>query len=200
MSATKAPKRLTRAESQERTRVLIVEAATRLFLRDGFKVTSLEAIAEEAGFTRGAVYSNFASKTEMGIAVIDGLYDRQEELLVQAIEALEDDEALFDVLTTWAEATIGDPNWMRLEIEIAASSAHDGSHRSATAARYARQRSRCAELLENRYGISPGDAQTLATSIIALALGVGVQRAADPSVPATAWTETLRTLLAGANH
>ena len=61
--------RLTRAESQERTRRLLVEAATRLFLRDGFRATSLETIAEEAGFSRGAVYSNFASKTAIGVVV-----------------------------------------------------------------------------------------------------------------------------------
>jgi AcrR family transcriptional regulator len=36
--------RLTRAESQARTRALIVDAATRLFLRDGFQVTSLERV------------------------------------------------------------------------------------------------------------------------------------------------------------
>ncbi len=68
--------RLTRAESQARTRALIVDAATRLFLRDGFQVNSLEQIGEDAGFTRGAVYSNLPSKTAMGIAVIDELYER----------------------------------------------------------------------------------------------------------------------------
>ena len=52
---TTAAARLTRAESQERTRRLIVEAATELFLGQGFRVTSLERIAEVAGFTRGAV-------------------------------------------------------------------------------------------------------------------------------------------------
>src|SRR5205807_5818775 len=79
--------RLTRAESQARTRALIVQAATRLFLRDGFQVTSLEQIGEEAGFTRGAVYSNFPSKTAMGIAVIDELYERKAQELREALEA-----------------------------------------------------------------------------------------------------------------
>ncbi len=58
--------RLTRTESQARTRALILDAATRLFLCDGFQVTSLEQIGGDAGFTRGAVYSNFPSKTAMG--------------------------------------------------------------------------------------------------------------------------------------
>ena len=80
---------LTRAESQARTRQLIIQAATRLFLREGFQTTSLEQIGEEAGFTRGAVYSNFPSKTAMGIAVIDELYAREAERLGEALSATE---------------------------------------------------------------------------------------------------------------
>src|SRR5271154_1630229 len=105
--------RLTRAESRERTRALIVDAATDLFLRSGFQVTSLEQIGEEAGFTRGAVYSNFPSKTAMGIAVIDGLYEREAEHLEAALEETEDVDDWFDALTAWADSTVGEPRWTR---------------------------------------------------------------------------------------
>jgi AcrR family transcriptional regulator len=196
-------KRLSRVESQERTRGLIVQAATRLFLRDGFRVTSLEQVAEEAGFTRGAVYSNFESKTAMGIAVIDELYAREERRLVAGLAAAADHgiDAWFDVLTNWAGSTIGDPDWTRLEIEVAASSAHDPAHRAATAARYARQRALCVQLLRERFGDSlPVDAETTAAVIIGLGLGIGLQRAADPSVPGTIWSETLRALAEGARR
>jgi AcrR family transcriptional regulator len=187
--------RLTRAESQERTRALIVEAATNLFLRDGFRVVSLEQVAEEAGFTRGAVYSNFENKTAMGIAVIDELYAREQRRLDEALAAVDarDVDAWFDVLWRWAEDTIGDPAWTRLEIEVAAFSTHDPAHRAATADRYARMRARCVEHLRARFGDRlPVDVDTLATAIIGLALGVGAQRAADPSVAASAWSEPLR--------
>ena len=149
MTATAPAKRLTRAESQERTRGLIVEAASRLFLSQGFRVTSLEQIAEEAGFTRGAVYSNFEGKTAMGIAAIDELYAREERRLEAVLDDALDQspDGWFEAFATWADATIGDPAWMRLEIEVAASSASDDGHRAATAARYARLRSRAAEML-----------------------------------------------------
>ncbi len=192
---------LTRAESQERTRRLIVDAAAELFLRDGFRTTSLERIAEEAGFTRGAVYSNFEGKTAMGIAVIDELYAREERRLEKALEALppDDRDAGFDALASWADSTIGDPAWMRLEIEVAASSAHEDVYRAATAARYARLRARAGEMLTERLGNSlPMEPEALAAAVLGLGLGLGAQRAADPSVPGAVFSDVLRALSAGA--
>jgi AcrR family transcriptional regulator len=199
VSATR-PKRLTRAESRQRTRTLVVDAATRLFLRDGFRVTSLEQIAEEAGFTRGAVYSNFDGKTAMGIAVIDALYAREERKLETTLRRLEGAgaNAMFDALAAWADETIGDPAWTRLEIEIAASSAHDDAHRAATAARYAQLRAHCAELVDELFaGELSVPTESVATAIVGLALGIGAQRAADPSIPGSTLSEILRALLGG---
>jgi AcrR family transcriptional regulator len=177
---------------------MIVDAATRLFLRDGFRVTSLEQIAEEAGFTRGAVYSNFDGKTAMGIAVIDELYAREERKLEARLRGLEGvtADAIFDELSAWADETIGDPAWTRLEIEIAASSAHDVAHRAATAARYERLREHCAELVAALFPEELTlDVPTIATAIVGLALGIGAQRAADPSVPGSTLSDILRALV-----
>jgi AcrR family transcriptional regulator len=66
-----ARKRLTRAESKTRTRAELLRAANRLFLRDGFVATALTAIAEEAALTKGAVYSNCASKEELFLALLE---------------------------------------------------------------------------------------------------------------------------------
>jgi AcrR family transcriptional regulator len=187
--------RLTRAESQARTRALIVDAATSLFLRDGFRVTSLEQIGEEAGFSRGAVYSNFPSKTAMGIAVIDELYERKAWDLQHALDATRDLDEWFDALAAWADATIGEPQWTRFEIELAAFSAHDETYRAATGARYARIRERWAELIASRLGEDfPIDAQALSANILALGLGTGAQRAVDPDLPGSGWVELLRAL------
>ena len=79
-------RRLSRAESQERTRALIIDAAATLFLDNGFRATSLEQIGEAAGFTRGAVYSNFSDKAAMGAAVIDELYRREGEQVQSIID------------------------------------------------------------------------------------------------------------------
>jgi AcrR family transcriptional regulator len=65
-----ARERLTRAESKTRTRAELLRAANRLFLRDGFVATSLAAIADEARLTKGAVYSNFESKEDLFLALL----------------------------------------------------------------------------------------------------------------------------------
>src|SRR5271166_3384119 len=67
----KIRKRLTRQESKEVTRMRLVEAAEKLFLRKGFEDASVDEISEMAGYSRGAFYSNFKDKEQMFLAVID---------------------------------------------------------------------------------------------------------------------------------
>src|SRR6187549_3687736 len=69
----KTPKRLTRKEKQAETRQRLLEAAERVFLRRGLRGSSVEEIAAEAGFTRGAFYSNFRSKDQLFVEL---LHDR----------------------------------------------------------------------------------------------------------------------------
>ena len=63
-------KRLTREESKAKTRQELLRAANRLFLRNGYVATSLANIAEEAALTKGAVYSNFESKEDLFLAML----------------------------------------------------------------------------------------------------------------------------------
>jgi AcrR family transcriptional regulator len=63
-------KRLTREESKAQTRGDLLRAANRLFLRRGFHATSINDVAEAAGVTRGAVYSNFETKEDLFLALL----------------------------------------------------------------------------------------------------------------------------------
>jgi AcrR family transcriptional regulator len=65
-----ARRRLSRVEAQSATRRDLMRAASRLFLRDGYVATSLAHIADEAGVTKGAVYSNFDSKEDLFLALL----------------------------------------------------------------------------------------------------------------------------------
>ncbi|GBR10231.1 TetR/AcrR family transcriptional regulator [Acetobacter oeni] len=72
-------RKLSRNEQQQETRTALIVSALHLFARYGFDGTSIQAIAKEAGFTRGAFYAHFASKHEIldaAIAERDAL-DRQ---------------------------------------------------------------------------------------------------------------------------
>jgi AcrR family transcriptional regulator len=63
--------RPTRKETQARTRERLVTAAAAAFREHGFHRASAEAIAAEAGFTRGALYANFDGKDGLFLAVLD---------------------------------------------------------------------------------------------------------------------------------
>ncbi|CAE6817908.1 hypothetical protein R75461_05961 [Paraburkholderia nemoris] len=57
--------RITREQSKNLTRQRLLDAAQTVFLKKGFNATSVENVTEAAGYTRGAFYSNFCSKTEL---------------------------------------------------------------------------------------------------------------------------------------
>ncbi len=83
---TQAPERLTREEKKARTRAQLIAAAATVFARRGYVAASLDEVAEEAGLTKGAVYSNFDSKEELFQAVID---ERFNEPMKHAAEVIE---------------------------------------------------------------------------------------------------------------
>src|SRR3954449_1322597 len=60
-----------RAIKQEQTRACLLEAAAAVFAQSGYHVATLEEVAAEAGFTKGAVYSNFESKEALFLALVD---------------------------------------------------------------------------------------------------------------------------------
>ena len=119
-------KRVSRQERRERTRAELVAAARTVFLRDGFHAASLDQIADEAGYTKGAVYSNFASKDALFVAVLDGHFSdrvRAYETLVLDAESIEG--AYRAVARYWHDANEREPEWSRLVVEFLAHASRD---------------------------------------------------------------------------
>ena len=71
--------RLSRKESQIQTRERLLEAGLRVFSRRGYYAASVDEIAAEAGFSKGAVYSNFESKEDLFLALIDKRFTKDAE-------------------------------------------------------------------------------------------------------------------------
>src|SRR3954468_6474185 len=63
--------RLTRKEKQAHTRTCLMESAARVFTRRGLQQASIDEVAEDAGFTKGAFYANFKNKEELFLAMLD---------------------------------------------------------------------------------------------------------------------------------
>jgi AcrR family transcriptional regulator len=81
--------KLTRERRRQRTRDVLIEAATEVFARRGFEGASLEEIAETGGFTRGAIYKNFDGKEDLFFAVTE----RLNEQVIEAFRAIAPDSA-----------------------------------------------------------------------------------------------------------
>jgi AcrR family transcriptional regulator len=74
-------KRETRAEKQAHTRAELIATAAEVFARRGYNGASVEEIAEQAGYSHGAVYSNFDGKADLFLAVFeDYMAERAREL------------------------------------------------------------------------------------------------------------------------
>ncbi len=78
--------RLTREEKKAQTRRRLLEAATEVFARRGFAAATLDEVAEEAGLTKGAVYSNFESKDDLVFAVLDDNFERRLHDIVDRVD------------------------------------------------------------------------------------------------------------------
>jgi AcrR family transcriptional regulator len=79
-------KRLTREESKEQTRLRLLDAAQTIFMKKGFVAASVEDIADAAGYTRGAFYSNFKSKPELMMELLRRDHERMQVDLQSIIQ------------------------------------------------------------------------------------------------------------------
>ena len=68
-------KRLTRAEQKEQTRTRLLESAHAIMALKGYEGAAIDEIAEDAGYSRGAFYSNFANKQAIMTALFDTGFD-----------------------------------------------------------------------------------------------------------------------------
>ncbi|WP_053207569.1 TetR/AcrR family transcriptional regulator [Jiangella muralis] len=80
-------KRRTQAERSATTRIALVGAARRLFAAQGFAGVGTEAIVREASVSRGALYHQFADKTELFAAVLDDVEADVSRQLAEAASA-----------------------------------------------------------------------------------------------------------------
>lgn len=88
------PKRETRAEKQGRTRAELLATAASVFGERGYASASVEEIAERAGYSHGAVYSNFAGKEDLFLAVFEEYMTSRAQELADTQAGLDEDAGL----------------------------------------------------------------------------------------------------------
>ncbi len=80
------PRRLTREQSRNETRMQIIEASAKIFIKRGYDAASVDEITESAGFSRGAFYSNFSSKEDLLLALLERSHIRDRDEMCLALD------------------------------------------------------------------------------------------------------------------
>ena len=189
-------KRMTRAEKQASTRAALLDAAADAFTRVGYQAASVEGIAEAAGFSRGAFYSNFASKDELFLTLIES---RTERTLADVQSAFADGESPMERISRggrFLDSIASERrDWCLLYMEFWSRAVRDPKLRRRFARQYQAWREGIAAMIEAQYealGVKPdAPPEETASSLIALFEGQVLQRLIDPKPFAEGFFERL---------
>ncbi len=180
--------RLSRLEQVGRNRETVLAAARRVFVAQGFHAATLDDIAREAGFSKGVVYSQFASKADLFLTLLERRIEEragQERRIAESLAGIEQYDRLLDAMRRVSAA---DRAWTLLVLEFRLVAARD----PALGARYAAAHARTLEgvaaalavLYERSHREPPAPTPLLAAAVLALANGVALEEAAGVPVPA----------------
>jgi AcrR family transcriptional regulator len=184
--AEAAATRMTRQQSKANTRERLLAAARSAFASSGFHGASVDEIASRAGFSTGALYSNFDGKEDLFLVLMEREIDEHSREIAKAVaERPSVAERATGGAQRWMTMIEREPELLLLFMEFWAYGVRDAGVRPKVAARFAQVRRLLTQLIED--GVSEFDlqlalpAEQLAVAIDALADGIARQKLADPS-------------------
>lgn len=162
-----------------------MQSAARVATRRGLERASMDEVAHDAGFTKGAVYANFESKEQLFLAMLDEhfaarLADIDRVLAKGGAPEQQARQAAADFM----RAIESEPEWERLFFEFAVYAARNEGFRVELVARYRVMRERIAAMLDQRareLGIEPHvPSEQVAAMTFAMANGTALERMLEP--------------------
>jgi len=179
------PARLTRDERKQETRRRLLAAAAEVVAARGYHRATVDEIAEAAGYTKGAVYSNFASKEEILLSLLEDLARSWCTAIADAYSVEGDVETrLRKGGETLSALTERESDWFLLLAEVWSESARNPRMRRRLAAIYEDARTKAAQVtirelaeLDLEPLLPPAE---IATLFIALTDGFVLQKLVDP--------------------
>jgi AcrR family transcriptional regulator len=177
--------RLTRQEQQARTRSRLLEAASKVFSCKGMQQSSVDEVAQEAGYTKGAFYANFKSKDELFLAILDEHFGERIQEVERAFGSDESPpEQARHAAADFARASRADPEHEGLFLEFTQYALRSEAFREELLTRFATLRARMAEIYERRmetYGIeAPVPVDRIVRMVIAMADGWAMWSLLEP--------------------
>lgn len=190
--------RLTREQSRDQTRQRLLDAAQSIFLTKGFVAASVEDIAELAGYSRGAFYSNFASKSELFLQLLKRDHENVMGDMRAIFEAGETRQQMEDSVLHYYSTHFRDNECFLLWMEAKLQAARDPEFRVGSIACMGELREATTEYIRQfseRVGTPlPLPARELAIGLLALSDGMQFSFAFDPQ---NVSAETTESVLAG---
>jgi AcrR family transcriptional regulator len=197
------PRRLRRDEQRQRTRARLLDAAERVFAREGLRGASIAAIATEAGYSHGAIYSNFDSKEDLFLVLVEERIDARLARVYQAADtALSQRAEPLEAARRFVVMLQQERDAMLLLVDFWNQAVRDHVAAAKFAERHARLRALIGRIVD---GIARdlGAALTrprdqVATALITLANGFAIERLADPeAAPDELFAHAIAALLRG---
>lgn len=119
MDVATRPRRLTRAERKDQTRDALLRAAASVFMRFGYARATLDLVAADAGYTKGAIYANFENKESLFLELLAGKLERIIAQLDRiATDAASDPDMLITAMSEWIDFVDQRDDIMLLQLEV----------------------------------------------------------------------------------
>jgi AcrR family transcriptional regulator len=193
---------LTRNEKQAKTRSALLKSAAKLICRKGITEASVDDVARDAGYTKGAFYSNFKSKEEMFLVMLDERFAAELERIEAHLPGEgEPAEEVRDSAEDLIRFVRSDPEWPRLYFEFVVYAARNPEFREELTTRRRAMRERVAEVIRNWAADfthqPPFPYDDLATMLFCMADGFLIQQLIEPGTDEKLYGEMNTTFYRG---
>ncbi|OGT58776.1 MAG: hypothetical protein A3E01_03790 [Gammaproteobacteria bacterium RIFCSPHIGHO2_12_FULL_63_22] len=175
--------RLTREQSRAVTRAKLMESAREVVAREGYESASVDRIAEEAGFSKGAFYSNFNSKEEIILELLEAHSLQDVTEIAELLGEVTDPQAMIEIISDWALNRSTDPSWGLLALELFRRARRDATFGERHATLFRAQWQRLGEILLRMFpeGAAPADPEALGGIVFELTYGAAASFKAGPT-------------------
>lgn len=158
-------------------------AAGKVFAREGLGGASIDRIVEEAGFTKGAFYSNFASKEDIFLQYVEDVSFRDAAELEHVTLGIEEPEALITAICNWATATSREPGPRSLILDLIRHAKQDAALTKRHTEMFTYQWTKVGTVVSRIFpeGQAPATPLELGALVMELTFGIALQFHAGPS-------------------
>ncbi len=172
--------RLTREESRFETRTKLLDSAAQLFARGGYEGASVDLIAESAGYSKGAFYSNFESKEAIFLELLDVHKRREIDALAQLLAKDVPASELVSLIRNSESSRVSNFDFGLLSAEFQLQACRDKTFAKTYAKLHSTHLDTMAGLITKLFAkldrIPPSEPKDLADIIMALTTGLSLQR------------------------